>query len=437
MKRKIISTALLLGLLCMAGGMSEAAEYIPVRRKAVSITQVRPAKPVHSSKKMAAAAKKAAPKATHKKQPAAAARKSAFSPNMEVGLLSGAHQVSLKSLTAFDVEAEGKRWKSFPKGTNINVSYGAKGITVNGKTFKNGVLLRPSGKEASFIVKGNRYRGEIKIIPSAWAKGLTVVNVVSLDDYLKGVIPCEVVPTWHMDALKAQAVAARTYAVYHKNSYRKGGYDVTDDTRSQVYRGADAETAATTRAVMETAGEIITYAGKPIDAVFHSSGGGYTENSENVWGTSVPYLRGVPETVKTVPWTKNVSLDVFSKTLSGASPSVGAIKRVKLSRLKKSPVKAADRGISGRVKSVELIGTKGKAKVSGEKLQELFKLPSTLFDIRRSKKQVIITGYGSGHGLGLSQWGAENMAARSGGKKDYYKNILSHYYPGTEIEKIY
>lgn len=437
MKRKIIKAAVLVGLLCFAGSVSEAAEYIPVQRKAVAAA-VRQAKPVQSGKKTVAGnAKKTAPKTANKKKPAVMAKKTVSSPDIEVGLVSGSGQVLLKGLTPFDVESDGKRWKSFPKGTDITASYGSKGITINGKAFKNGALLRPSGKEAAFMVKGNRYRGQMKLIPSAWANGLTVVNVVSLDDYLKGVVPCEVVPTWHMDALKAQAVAARTYAVYHKNSYRKGGYDVTDDTRSQVYRGVDAETAATTRAVMETAGEIITYGGKPIDAVFHSSGGGYTENSENVWGTAVPYLKGVPETMKAEAWTKTVSLDAFSKALSGASPSAGAIKGIKLSRLKKGPVKAADRGISGRVKSVELMGAKGKATVSGEKIQGLFGLPSTLFDIRQSKKQVIITGYGSGHGLGLSQWGAEAMAARSGGKKDYYRDILRHYYTGTKIEKIY
>lgn len=478
MNRKSICTAVLLGLLCMSGSIGEAADYIPVQRRPVTVSAARKAKPAQPVKKAQAKVVKKGTAAAVKTKPSsvkqAAVRKakvssaaqkkkavspskqkvqnkgdsetgrrsagnkvSAASPDIEVGLLSGSSQVVMTSLAPFDVVADGKRWKSFPKGTAINVSYGSKGISVNGKTFKNGALLRTSGAEPAFLVKGNRYRGQMKLIPSAWSKGVTVVNVVSIDDYLKGVVPCEVVPSWHMDALKAQAVAARTYAVYHKNSYRQGGYDVTDDTRSQVYKGAGAETAATTKAVVETAGEVVTYGGKPIDAVFHASGGGYTENSENVWGTTVPYLKGVPETMKADAWTKTFTLDTFNKTLAGASPQAGKIKNVKLSRLKKGPVKASDRGISGRVKLVEVVGSKGKATITGERMQGLFGLPSTMFDIRQSKKNIIITGYGSGHGLGLSQWGAEDMAARHGGKRDYYKDILLHYYTGTKIEKIY
>lgn len=124
-------------------------------------------------------------------------------------------------------------------------------------------------------MKGNQYRGVIKAIASP--SGVILVNQVSMEDYLKGVVPCEIVPSWQMDAIKAQAVAARTYAMFHKNGYRSAGYDVTDDTRTQVYRGVSAETEATNRAVMETAGEVVTYGGSPIDAVFHASGGGYTE----------------------------------------------------------------------------------------------------------------------------------------------------------------
>lgn len=170
----------------------------------------------------------------------------------------------------------------------------------------------------------------MKIIPSAWNNGVTVVNRVPMELYLKGVVPSEIVPSWKPDAIKAQAVAARTYAVYHKNGYRSAGYDITDDTRSQVYRGCSVETSATNKAVEETAGEIITYNGKAIDALFHANGGGYTEDSENVWGSYVPYLRGVKEESSSTvnrPWHKIVSIDSFSNAISRAGYHVGKVKR--------------------------------------------------------------------------------------------------------------
>ena len=315
---------------------------------------------------------------------------------IEVGLQSGS-ELSLTGLSAFHVEA-GSSLGSYPAGTRLTISKSGNGLSVNGKSAGAKIYFKSSGSGAAFAVKGNQYRGVIKAIASP--SGVTLVNQVSMEDYLKGVVPCEIVPSWQMDAIKAQAVAARTYAMFHKNGYRSAGYDVTDDTRTQVYRGVSAETEATNRAVMETAGEVVTYGGSPIDAVFHASGGGYTENCENVWGSPVPYL--------------------------------------KLSALHIGEAhKTSDRGISGRVKSVTLVGSKGNRVVSGDRLQQIYDLNSTLFDLSVSGNQLVITGYGYGHGLGLSQWGAEAMAEKHGGAKDYYKTILMHYFTGTKVEKVY
>lgn len=199
---------------------------------------------------------------------------------MEVGLLSGQPQVEIEGLSHFRIETNGKVWKSYNAGKRISVSRKGKNIVLEGKAFNAPVYFTTGNGEEAFSVKGNRYRGEMKIIPSAWNNGVTVVNRVPMELYLKGVVPSEIVPSWKPDAIKAQAVAARTYAVYHKNGYRSAGYDITDDTRSQVYRGCSVETSATNKAVEETAGEIITYNGKAIDALFHANGGGYTEDSE-------------------------------------------------------------------------------------------------------------------------------------------------------------
>ena len=361
-------------------------------------------------------------------------------PDVEVGLLSGQSQVEIEGLSHFRIETNGKVWKSYNAGKRISVSRKGKNIVLERKAFNAPVYFTTGNGEEAFSVKGNRYRGEMKIIPSAWNNGVTVVNRVPMELYLKGVVPSEIVPSWKPDAIKAQAVAARTYAVYHKNGYRSAGYDITDDTRSQVYRGCSVETSATNKAVEETAGEIITYNGKAIDALFHANGGGYTEDSENVWGSYVPYLRGVKEENSSTvnrPWRKIVSIDSFSNAISRAGYHVGEVKKIGLSRLHMGNNKAKDRGVSGRVKTMEITGKSGRKIIPGEVIQSAFDLDSTLFDISAKGNNLIITGYGFGHGLGLSQWGAEAMAEKNGDGKEYYKRILLHYFTGSKIEKIY
>lgn len=356
-------------------------------------------------------------------------------PVIEVGLLSGQASVQVKCLGDSEARAGGKTWQSYKKGQTLSISRSGSDVVINGKKKKGPVYLSAKKDDgAAFSVKGNSYRGDIKLLPSAYSSGITVVNAVPMEEYLCGVVPSEVSPSWHEDALKAQAVAARTYAMYHRDGYRDAGYDVTDDTRSQVYRGTAVETTATNNAIAATAGELVTSGGKAIDAVFHSNGGGYTENSENVWGSQISYLRGVKEESSSVvdqPWTKTVSVAEFQKVLG-----IGDLKKIELSKLKKGPMKVKDRGVSGRVKSFTVEGSKGRKTVTGDQMKSWFGLGSTLFDLKVKGKNLVITGYGAGHGLGLSQWGAEAMASKHGGK-DYYKKILTHYFTGTKVEKVY
>lgn len=356
-------------------------------------------------------------------------------PLVEVGLVSGADSSTITGVNKFTVDAgSGKSLGSYPKGTALTATAKGKIIFLNGRRIGPAAYLRASTTGGAFTVKGNTYRGDIKIIPSSWNSGVTVVNDVALEDYVYGVVPYEVPYAWKPDALRAQAVAARTYAVYNKGRFASSGFDLTDDTRSQVYHGVNGEQASTNQAVDDTRGEIITYEGKPIDALFSANGGGYTENSENVWGNFVPYLRGVPEEEHPVidkPWTVNIPITSLQSTLG-----IGKLKNIKLSHLKKGPMHVADRGISGRVLKIVFTGTGGTRTVTGNRFQQLFGLNSTLFDLNVKGKNVIVTGYGWGHGLGLTQWGAEAMAEKHGGDKDYYKEILKHYYTGVSIEKM-
>ena len=364
---------------------------------------------------------------------------SADGPAIEVGLVSGA-QVSVSLLTAFSAEQNGRTWIRFRQGETVSAARSGNGLLVNGKKSEGAVvLISREGSGPSFSVKGNRYRGGIKLVPNG-SGGVTVVNVLTLEEYLLGVVPSEVSPQWRVDALRAQAVAARTYALYNMNAYRSRGYDVTDDTRSQGYGGYSAEAAASSQAVSDTRGMVVTYGGKPIDALFHSNAGGYTENSENVWGTALPYLRGVPEPRSSVTgraWTRTFTVSDFVRRLKDAGYDVGALKGISLSPMRQGDAKDRDRGISGRVKYIVAKGPRSSRQVPGDALQSMLGLPSTLFDFSVKGKNLVVTGYGSGHGLGLSQWGAEAMAEEHGDGKDYYKQILTHYYQNTKVEKIY
>ncbi len=431
MKKQLIFSALVC-FLVLGGGFASYAETASVSRGRAADSGTDRAK-IQNKKNSSENQKKAERKAENNAPQKKAMSSGKNGLEMRVGLLS-AQTFSLTGLADYKAQVNGKTVASYKNGKNLSVSRKGDAVYLDGKKMGKEVILTTGREGAAFAAKGNRYRGDMKIFPSRWGSGVTLVNVVPMEDYLRGVVPKEVISSWHTEAIKAQAVAARTYAAFHKGGYESSGYDVTDDTRSQVYGGISAETPSTDRAIRETEGEILTYKGKPIDAVFHSSSGGYTENSENIWGTSIPYLRGVKEVQNGTPWTKTIPLDAFAKNLYGE----GTLKTIQLSRLNIGKAHhSSDRGISGRVKSVKLGGSKGNKTVTGAQIQKLYGLSSTLFDIAVKGKNVVITGYGAGHGLGLSQWGAEAFAEQYKNKKGCYKDILAHYFTGAKLEKEY
>ena len=331
------------------------------------------------------------------------------------------------------------------------ISYqGAKGKTLHLRGLKKGML---------FSVGGKQYRGEIELISRG--NYFTVVEVADLEEYLYGVLPGEMSPSWPTEALKAQAVAARTYALNTHGKHAKEGYDVCTTTDCQVYRGFDGEAKSTNQAVEITRGEIMTYEGKPILAVFHSARGGYPENSENVWSAKVPYLRGVADFdqgSRHFDWIVTTTVGEFSQKLSARGYSVGKVQDIRLSMMQLAAHEAVtDRGISGRVTKLSLFGTNGKTEVSGTPLRSIFGLKSSSFDLYLQKEKsgpryqiekapkgwvtdptttLIIDGYGWGHGLGLSQWGAKAYAEKYPEDTELYRKILAHYYTGIKFENV-
>ena len=270
------------------------------------------------------------------------------------------------------------------------------------------------------------YRGVLEVRRTPAGK-ITVINEVDLEDYLYGVLKMEVDPRWPADALKAQAVAARTLALYSLNRFSSEGYDVRATTESQVYGGVLAEDPRTSAAVDATRGQVLTFDGRPIFAAYHSDSGGYTESSELVWGGRYAYLRSVADPFSAAqPWMLRIELSTLEDRLRRAGRGVAGITSVDVVEVTPSG-RAAFVRIGGAQGTIILRGTELRAIIGAETMK------STLFTARVNpdeQSSVEFNGRGSGHGVGMSQWGARGQAllGRS------YMDILRFYYTGVTVE---
>jgi len=221
-----------------------------------------------------------------------------------------------------------------------------KGIEISGIGVYSGpIKIIPAGNTKVIVVVNGqkyRYRGNIEInidIDKEYRK-LNIINIIGIEEYLYGVLKKEISPRWPAEALKAQAVAARTFAIFNMNKYIDKGYNICASTNSQAYGGVNHEDPLTNRAIDETRGMIIAYKGKPINAVYHSDSGGYTEDSENVWGSFLPYLRSVKSKFeeKVSPphhtWTCSIDEKDLTKKLQKQGYKVNSI--VSIEPVKKS-----------------------------------------------------------------------------------------------------
>lgn len=297
---------------------------------------------------------------------------------------------------------------------------------------KKGWQLSIEPSDNGFVYIQDRwYRGQVRLITTA--QGIMVINEIDLEDYLAGVIGKEMPRTWPQEALKAQAVAARSFALYRRGKQKNPLYDLVNTTKDQVYGGIDGEAESTRAAVRATAGQVLTYQGNVVEALFHANSGGHTENSEQVFSGVIPYLRGVPDFDQEAPnfqWSVNFSQAQLIQRL----PGLGNI------------VSMTPQGTTahGRVKAIKILGERGTKMMKGREFRRTLKLKSTLFqvtpqsDLVASQAQSVpgtppgftINGRGHGHGLGMSQWGALALAQQ--GKT--YQQILQHYYRNTVLQ---
>ncbi len=399
-------------------------------------------------------------------------------------------------------------------------------LTINGQIFSNKkikgltlkneqnrkVLYFDKNKQKKYDIKSNqkfeirssdgrgiwvgqkRFAGKINLF--VLDNEILIVNVLGIEKYLSSVVGSEMPTKWPMEALKAQAIASRTYALKQKGNKL---FDIDSTKRNQVYNGLESRTSKTARAVESTRSLVLTYKNKLINAVFHSSSGGMTENSQDVWENEFPYLSSVKDFDKNNPklkWEKRFSNSELQKLF----PKIGGIKQIEILNITST----------GRVKNVKIQGDYGSDQISGVNIRKRMNLNSTLvrfklieinkteldrennnvllttklednpvtyvvkegdnlYDIASkynanfteivalnnikdpslininqillipinpvnnvptTEKILVVSGYGSGHGVGMSQWGAKYMANK-GAKAE---EILKHFYKGVKIK---
>jgi SpoIID/LytB domain protein len=310
---------------------------------------------------------------------------------------------SIERLGSYPSDAKVTAWPASAGSTTWTLRVtSATGSLLKSTAVSGGFVVRP-GTGSSVLQLGSKpstydtYRGALRVRLGTTA---VVVNEIGLDAYLRGVVPLEMPASWPVEALRAQAIAARSYAAYRLHP-TSGTFDVYDDTRSQVYRGVEGEAATTNQAITDTAGVVLKSGSAIANAMFHSTGGGATEHNENVFvsasgsivSTPVSYLRGSLDrapngasydagaplaTWKTASYTREELGAIFA---GDSRTNVGALSRLDLSR----------RGVSGRLISVTLVGSLGTKQVSGEVFRAVFnarrpagepEIRSTLFDTK-------------------------------------------------------
>ncbi len=261
------------------------------------------------------------------------------------------------------------------------------------------------------------FRGQFQI----WrgSNGMYLINELPLEEYVEGVVRAETARSWAPEALKAQAVAVRTYVLKKKLAVEGRQYDVTSSVLHQLYKGKNADSDVA-RAVEATAGEILTYGGRPIEALYHSTSGGLTELPEEVFGSSLPYLKPVSTTCNLSPyclWTRRIPLEEMEQTLE--------LKKI-------SSLKVVSRTQTGRAKEVEIVSNPRTLVIKATDLRKTMgwrRLPSTDFDVDLRDNLAVFEGRGFGHGVGMCQWSSQEMALDG----STYRDILNHFYPGAEI----
>jgi stage II sporulation protein D len=287
------------------------------------------------------------------------------------------------------------------------------------------IRLEPRTKDAVVYVGGKPYRGSLEV---KWrAPGLMVINKLDLEEYLYGVVPKEAPTQWEMAALRAQAIVARTYALYKRTRQANRDYDVAAQyIRDQHYEGYGVEHARTTQAVNDTQGLVLTCHGELIPAYYHAESAGYTENSEQVWSSPHPCLRAVKAPMHPaspyLQWSASSSLQDIRAALVRQGYAMGAIRLLE-------PI---ERSATGRITRLKISHKAGETVMRGSDFRLALGpevIRSTRFTVQIRDGRAFFSGQGWGHGVGLCQWCSQEMAALGYD----HEAILTHYYQGAKL----
>ena len=318
------------------------------------------------------------------------------------------------------------------------------------------VAVRPERAEDLVLIAGRPYRGEAVVLRGS--TGVTIVNRVPLEWYTQSVVAAELGMRGADEraAVMAQAVATRTFALHNRGRREALGFDLFATVADQVYPGVSGEKDAVTAATQATAGQILTWHGAPIEAIYHSACGWSTEAADQVFrsGEVVPYLRAVSDRYgpgdsdyycrgsPSFRWRQEWDGATLSAVLAQTLPAVLGAAAANPGRV--TDVAATKTTPTGRVAELVVTTTSGAYTVPGNRVRDVLRsapdrpLPSSLFQLYPERQggelvKVVAAGAGAGHGVGMCQWGAVGRA-RAG---QSYDRILTTYYPGTRLERVY
>jgi stage II sporulation protein D len=324
-----------------------------------------------------------------------------------------------------------------------------RGFRVGGRTVAGGRLELVPGGDAAFRLRQKvngadrerSYRGSLRIEKTSDGR-LRAVNVVPAEAYVAGVVPNEMPTRWSVEALKAQAVAARSFALAERLVHRADAFDVFDSAQSQVYGGADTETAKTWEATAATRGVVAVYRGPGgarmlLKTYYHSTCGGATCASEIAFGgTTPPPLRGV-----TCPYCRDSRMfewkdvEISKREMTEALRASGVPSLRTIDTITHLEIAQADP--NGRAVTIRVVDTTGRSlRIDAGEWRLMVgprRLPSTWFTVRDGGDRFLLQGHGWGHGVGMCQWGAAYLAERG----QTGEQILRFYYPGIELTRAY
>ncbi len=358
---------------------------------------------------------------------------------INICVLEKVNKAVLLNLSSSEVILQINNKKFLLRGSNIKIEFkGHNKVKINDLIYDLPVYIRYKKQKDTCELNGQIYPLNFKIY-TLDNKSLIFVNIVDIETYVEGVLPYEVVSSWSDEMLKVQAVIVRTYALANINRHKEDGYDLCNNIHCQVYKGFSKNELMRKRvekAVKKTKGMVLVEpkTKKLIQTYYHAACGGATEDMSEIWHSTiqVPWLVSVKcDFCRKSPyykWSYSISQEDFCSVLRKNGYNLTK---------KTNKINVVDKTKGGRIKNVEIISLDSKFKIGMEELRKILgyqKLKSTkIYKIEVTPKTITFYGLGWGHGVGLCQWGANELTNL--GKS--FKEVLEYYYPNTKIIKIY